>query len=105
MSEQMDRAKAFIDALPDGDLVVVAATNDVARWLANGIRERRGLSAARRCEVIGIRNRSSAAKLIGRLGRVILHDSFVSHARPEVRAEVERLMHGINVMDGAGDAT
>jgi hypothetical protein len=34
MGEQMDRAKAFIDALPDGDVVIVTASNEIARWLA-----------------------------------------------------------------------
>ncbi|SER57998.1 hypothetical protein [Rhizobium sp. NFR03] len=105
MGEQMDQAKAFIDALPDGDVIVVTATNDIARWLANGIRERRGPAVARRCKVIGILRRSSTAKLIGRRGTVILEDSFISHARPEVRAEVEGLMQGINAMSGSEGRT
>ncbi|KQS74042.1 hypothetical protein ASG25_21440 [Rhizobium sp. Leaf384] len=103
MGEQMDQAKAFIDALPDGDVVVVTATNEVSRWLAKGIRERRDPVISSRCQVIGILKRSSTAKLMGRHGRVILHESFVSHARPEVRAEVERLAHGINAMTGPSD--
>lgn len=96
MGQQMDEAKAFIDTLPAEGACVVAITNDRARWLANGIKERCGNEYAQRCRVIGINRLGSVGKLVGEQRRVVLHSSFTDYATAPVLDKVRVLAGGCN---------
>lgn len=96
MGEQMERAKAIIDSIPPEGACVVALTNDIARRLKQGIRERLGKDMASKCRTIGIHRPSSIAKLMGERRMVILDCSFEDHAVSAVKAEVHRMAVGIN---------
>lgn len=98
MGERIDRAQAMIEALPAEGAVVIAITNEVARWLMTGIVAIRGKEFAKTCRVVGIHRMSSVGKIIGERRPVMLHHSFVEHAKADVTASVAGIVAGINAM-------
>ncbi|CAM5657863.1 hypothetical protein MAUB1S_11449 [Mycolicibacterium aubagnense] len=99
MGELMDRARAFIAVIPDEGAGIVVPTHEVGDWLRCGIKELRSKNLSRHCDMISIRHMGDCSKLWGRRPHVLISPDFMtSNVRPETKAEVEKLVRGIQVM-------
>jgi hypothetical protein len=97
MVSLMDRDIAFVDRIPDSGAIIIVITNEIGRWIAKGITDRRGPAFRRKCVIVAVHQYRQLDRLIGMRGSVMLHHSFVEHARDDIRSRVARLIHGIEV--------
>lgn len=95
MGSLMDRNIAFVDAIPDDGAIIIVITNEIGRWIGKGITERRGPAIRRKCVIVAVHQYRQLDRLIGMRGSVMLHHSFIEHARDDVQARVNRLIAGI----------
>lgn len=99
MGEAMDRAKACIAALPEAGASIVVPTGYVGKWLMEGILALRGKAVARQCRIIIVGHRGHCSKLWGLKPDVVISPSFMaSNVGAETKAEVEKLVCGIQAM-------
>ncbi len=99
MGEAMDRASAFITALPEAGAAIVVPAGYVAKWLKNGIVALRGKAYARQCPMIIVAHHGHCSKLWGLNPHVVVSPEFAaSNVRAETKAEVDKLVRGIQAM-------
>lgn len=77
-------AYIMVDHIPEDGATIIVMSHEVGLALKKMIKDRRGIALARRCKMISMHNETSASKIQGLNGVVIIDPSIAIFAKAEI---------------------
>lgn len=89
--------KEMIDALPDSGSIILVLTQELGRYIRQGIEERRGLDLARKCRMISVNRCGQEDVLMGMRTSIRIDHSLIQRLKSEHLKRVQYLAECVGV--------